>query len=398
MTIDHLGEFLIGLEPLPLEACTPVLEKAPRPALAFIAPQLAEALLEDIGRVERLVGRQQRLQRLLAVEREVLLARQQRVFLALDVASVAAREPPIFVLANRIQGLAQMAHDMELVEQNCRLRGMCMRRQSKRLPHVHDRQTNARALAFAKPGVELAHARLRAILATKPNRPTAKQIADHDPISVTLADPNLVNTDHLRAGAARTLQLGFHVLLVQRLDRVPVQGQFIRHVLDCRLPAASADKVSKALGIERIVRQKVEPLPFHLATTAAFNSPHLQFQKYPLVSARQIAPVTHLAFVPPHVDATATAASRFFERRLSVITRAFGSPKMPRTLGCGRKPGKQYASHSRRRRFDGRAIQLECQIPSPAVMQNTYTMHRFVALLAPKFTHSIPRRPFSVIR
>ena len=28
MTIDHLGEFLIGLKPLPLEACTPVLEEA----------------------------------------------------------------------------------------------------------------------------------------------------------------------------------------------------------------------------------------------------------------------------------------------------------------------------------------------------------------------------------
>ena len=44
--------------------------------------------------------------------------RQQGVFLALDVAPVATRKPPVFALANRIQGLAQMAHDMELVEQN----------------------------------------------------------------------------------------------------------------------------------------------------------------------------------------------------------------------------------------------------------------------------------------
>jgi hypothetical protein len=34
---------------------------------------------------------------------------------------------------------------------------------------------------------------------------------------------------------------------------------------------------------------------------------------------------------------TATAASRFFERRLSRITRAFGSPKTPRTTGSRAK-------------------------------------------------------------
>jgi hypothetical protein len=45
MTIDHLGELLVGLEPLPLETGAPVLEEPPGPTLAFIAPQLAKALL-----------------------------------------------------------------------------------------------------------------------------------------------------------------------------------------------------------------------------------------------------------------------------------------------------------------------------------------------------------------
>jgi len=71
----------------------------------------------------------------------VLPARQQRIFLTLDVAALAAREPGILALANRIQDLAQMADDVKLVEQNRRLRRMFIRRQSKRLRHVHDRQT-----------------------------------------------------------------------------------------------------------------------------------------------------------------------------------------------------------------------------------------------------------------
>ena len=39
---------------------------------------------------------------------------------------------------------------------------------------------------------------LRAVLAAKPDRPAAQEIAHHDPVSVTLADRNLINADHLR--------------------------------------------------------------------------------------------------------------------------------------------------------------------------------------------------------
>src|SRR6266487_4146390 len=110
-------------------------------------------------------------------------------------------------------------------------------RQTERLPHVHDRQPNARTLPLAEPSVKLAHARLRAVLAAEPDRPTANKVTDHDPVAVAFADRNLVNPDHLRTRRAHALELSFHVLLVQRLDRVPVQRQFLRHVLD-RRPSA----------------------------------------------------------------------------------------------------------------------------------------------------------------
>jgi hypothetical protein len=59
VALDHGGELLVGLEPLPLQRRFPVLEKASRPALALVVPQLAEGLLEHVGRVEPLVGGQQ---------------------------------------------------------------------------------------------------------------------------------------------------------------------------------------------------------------------------------------------------------------------------------------------------------------------------------------------------
>src|ERR1039457_1653337 len=144
-------------------------------------------------------------------------------------------------------------------------------RQTKRLPHVHDGEANARTLGPAEPGVKLAHARLRAVLAAEPDRTAAPKVADHGPGGVTFADRNLVDADPLRTRRARALELGLHVLHVQRLDRVPVQRQFLRHLLDRRPPATPADKVSKALSVEWIVRQKVEPFPLHTDTPVAID-------------------------------------------------------------------------------------------------------------------------------
>jgi hypothetical protein len=161
------------------------------------------------------------------------------------------------------------------------LRRMRLRRQSERLPHVQD----ACALSGAEPGVVLGHARLRAVIAAEPDRPAAPQIADHDPVRVALADRDLVDPDHLWAGPAHARELGIHVLHLQRLDRVPVQRQLLRHVRNRSLPTTAPDKICEALGVERIVRQKVEPLPLHLAAAAAIQAPHLQLQEYPRVPA-----------------------------------------------------------------------------------------------------------------
>jgi hypothetical protein len=40
---------------------------------------------------------------------------------------------------------------------------------------------------------------------------------------LALADRDLINTNYPRAGRACTLELRLHVLLLERIDRVPVQ-------------------------------------------------------------------------------------------------------------------------------------------------------------------------------
>src|SRR5215468_6987485 len=108
------------------------------------------------------------------------------------------------------------------------LRRVRRRRQPKRFPHVHYRQPNPCTLLRPEPGIELSHACLRAVLAAKPDRPATNEIADHDPIAMPFPDRDLINADCLWTWRAGTLELGLHILLIERLDRMAVQFQFRR--------------------------------------------------------------------------------------------------------------------------------------------------------------------------
>jgi len=69
------------------------------------------------------------------------------------------------------------------------------------------------------------------------------------------------------------------------------------------------------------------------------HSPDLDLQENPRVAARQIANQPGTPVVPSRMNPPAVPADRFFARRASVMMRTFGSPKTPRTVGRGRKPG-----------------------------------------------------------
>ena len=114
-------------ESLPLERGTPVLEEPARPALAVVAPQLPERLLEQVRRVQALVRGQEELQALLACERQVLAMRQERVLLPLDEAPVGAGQPRGLRLAHGVQRVAEVPQDVEFVEQDARPRRVALR-------------------------------------------------------------------------------------------------------------------------------------------------------------------------------------------------------------------------------------------------------------------------------
>jgi hypothetical protein len=168
---------------------------------------------------------------------------------------------------------------------------------------------------------------------------------------MALANRDLVDADGFGAWGAHTGQLRPHVLHLQSLDRLPVKLELLGNILDRGLSTAPPNVVGKALGIEGVVRQKVELFALHVPATLALNATHLEFQGHARIAARQIANTPRASVVPTQAHSTAAPADRFFERRFRVTTRAFGSPNTPRTAGSGRNPANAYASQSRRHRL-----------------------------------------------
>ena len=162
-------------------------------------------------------------------------------------------------------------------------------------------------------------------------------------------------------------------------------------VLEGRAATAPACMEGKALCVERIVRQEVGLLPLHRAALPAGDAPHLEFEINAGVAARQVAHPPAFAVVPARMRFTAGATDCFFTRRLRVMTRAFGSPKTPRTVGSGWKPGNLYDSDSNR---------LGLSAGMGRSCQNSATRHRCSTpgitgsncISGPVFTHTITRR------
>ena len=152
----------------------------------------------------------------------------------------------------------------------------------------------------------------------------------------------------LTAGVPILRSCSLHVLLVQLLDRPPIQVRFLSNVFDRHGPTAPPHKESKSLAVERIVRKPLQLLLLHLHAPPAIDSAHLDLQVDSIIPTRQIPHPTPFAIVPPSLDIAAGTANCFFPRRRKPSMRAFGSPKIPRTVELGLKPGNRYVSHKRR--------------------------------------------------
>lgn len=158
----------------------------------------------------------------------------------------------------------------------------------KWLPHIHNRQTDTACLLLAQLVLELVHAGFRAVLVVKPDRVVPNQVAHHDVVGMPFTNGNLVDPDNLRARDADLHQLRCHVVLVEFLDGLPVQMQFLGNILDFVAAVAAPAELGEPLRVERVAYKNTELLALHFSATSTENSSNLQFQIDPRVATGQI--------------------------------------------------------------------------------------------------------------
>ena len=188
VAIDHVGELLVGFEPLPLEGVAPAIEETPRASLGLVVPELPEKFLQQVGHVESLVGLEKLVQSPLSLQREVLAVREKRVALTLDEGPIPTRKAVVLASPHLVESIGEMSHDMELVVDDLHIRDVPLGRVVEGLPHVHRRQFDVAGLGLANPLEEEIEVCLPAAVATHPDRAAAIQVADHDAVVVPLAD------------------------------------------------------------------------------------------------------------------------------------------------------------------------------------------------------------------
>ena len=117
-----------------------------------------------------------------------------------------------------------MAHDMELVIDDACIRCVFHDRVAERLPHIHRRQLDAGALFLAQRLEKQIDVSLFSAFTTDPDRTLPIQVTDDDPVVMSFADGDLINTDGPGCRQARQVNLLLHVQLIEIFHRAVVAG------------------------------------------------------------------------------------------------------------------------------------------------------------------------------
>ena len=343
VAFNHRSELFHGAQALPLELLLPIVKKLSRPGWMTISPKSAERFFEQIGFEELGIGIEESLERFTAFTSQMIPVGEQGVALPFDEATVFLAEAEVLLTADLVNGIVEMAQDMELIvnDSDVRPKADCV---GKRFPHIHDCQLDFRSLARPQPAKEHLQIFLAAPVTSNPNGALSIQIADNDPINMPFANRDFINANGAGSGTPSTIHQLLKILFLQILDGMPRQAQQCGNTRQGLFSTHPAHLQSKTPGEVAMICQPFHALGFHLAANEAIHAADFHLQVNALVSASHVPNMSGSRVVEtPHTFAT-TAANRFFVRRTRVMTRACGSPHTPFSRPNGRKPAKRYSS------------------------------------------------------
>jgi len=341
VTVDHGRELLVGHEPLPLEALLPAREEGAGSVLGLVVPELAKGLFEQVRGVQSRVGFQQLRKSTTAVEGEVFAVGEQGVALALDEGTVLGGAAAVLTTADLVERVAEVAHDVERVEDDTCVWCMAFERGTKGLPHVHRGELNARRFFHTQRSKEEVHVGFGAAFAADPDGPPAVEVAHDDAVLVPLPDGDLVHADRPRCGQAGAGDLPLHVERVEVFDGTVVEALRLGHCRVGHLAAERAHVHGEALSEAWILGQPVEALYVHAAAPRAVDAPALELDVDPEPASREVAGTAGALVVATAAPVATLRTDRCFFRRRNTNTLAERSPKTPTRWEAAMKPGSE---------------------------------------------------------
>ena len=268
-------------------------------------------------------------------------AGEQSVALALDEGAVLAGEASVLAAPDFVEGVAEVAQDVKLVEHDAGLRRVALERVAERTPHVHHRELDAASLLRSQRGKELIEVLFATTVPAEPDRPRPLQVADDDAVLMPFPNGDLVHANRSRRWRARAGQLLLHVELVEVLHRAVVQMLDPGHRLVGHVVTELADLKREALRVARILHQPVELLYEHGAAPRTPHAPALELEVDTPVGDTNVAHPDATLVIAASATMAAARAARCFFRRRRTTTRAKRSPKTPLRREEAMKPGSE---------------------------------------------------------
>jgi hypothetical protein len=109
--------------------------------------------------------------------------------------------------------------------------------------------------------------------------------------------------------------LFLHVLLVQILDGLPIEEQFLGYFFDGRLATTATHEEGEALGIERIVGEPIQPFGLHAPAPPTLDPAQEVVEIDALVATGEIADAPRPLVVARPRRLATDVANHFFRRR-----------------------------------------------------------------------------------
>ena len=139
-----------------------------------------------------------------------------------------------------------------------------------------------------------------------------KAIERFQPLPTQHRSPLVEDTVDPGGRIASPTELFLHVLLVQVLDGLPIEEEFLGHVLDGSLAAASTDKEGETFGVEGIVGEPFEAFGLHGSELPTQDPSQGIGGVDLLVSTGEVADTTRPLVVEGPMHQAADVADRFF--------------------------------------------------------------------------------------